>query len=273
MTATVAAMLALGPLSPVPLWPNGNPDGWHNQEPEKDYVENGIRMIREIDKPTLTPYLVPGGEKRPGVVVCPGGGYYILAYDYEGLEIAEYLNKQGINAFVLKYRLPRGQDLVKYRPALQDAQRAVSMVRARADEWGVDPKKVGIMGFSAGGHLSAATSTAPKRTYAAVDAADKASCKPDFTVLVYPAYLTGPGDTGTAPELVVNKSTPPTFLTVAEDDPYAFCSHEWLKALEAASVPVEHHFYAKGGHGFAMRNLQDDLAQWPGLLASWLKKR
>ncbi len=213
----------------LPVWPNKPPGETEavGQEKditkEKDHLVAGKRVIRlgNVSKPTITLYR-PAKEKDTGtaVVVCPGGGYSILAMDLEGTEVCRWLNDLGVTAVLLKYRVPARKGTPPHVAALQDAQRAVSLVRSRATDWGIKPKRIGMLGFSAGGHLTAATATHhDHRTYSAIDETDKISCRPDFAILVYPAYLLNEKNDGLRKDLPVTKDTPPMFLAHASDDP------------------------------------------------------
>ena len=190
------------------------------------------------------------------VIVAPGGGYNVLAWEHEGTQVAEWLNKIGVTAVVLKYRVPRRPDQPKGQPpigALQDAQRAVSLVRSNAKEWGVNPEHIGFLGFSAGGHLTAWVSTNfDKRSYESVDAADKQSCRPDFAVLIYPGGVLVKGHPDQlTPELRVSKETPPSLLVHAADD-HPESSITYFQELRKNGVQAEIHVYGAGGHGFGM---------------------
>ncbi|MFO0910394.1 MAG: alpha/beta hydrolase [Isosphaeraceae bacterium] len=208
-----------------------------------------------------------------------GGGYNILAMDLEGREVAEWLNSIGVTAVVLKYRVPRRPDTSKTDPpavALMDAQRAVSLVRSKAKEWEIDPDRIGILGFSAGGHLAAWTAThGDRRSYEESDAVDRASCRPDFAVLVYPAYLQKKDDPDTlSPEIRVSSQTPPTFLAHADNDPInPENSALFFLAMKRANVPVELHIYKSGGHGFGLRPEGTPCSTWPQRCEEWLKDR
>ena len=185
--------------APILLWPNGAPDEMGHIDAEKVADPRGdkpVTRLTNVTAPTLTLFrAAPGKDTGATVIVCPGGGYSILAYDLEGTEIIDWLNSIGVNGVLLKYRVPRRKDLEKHAAPLQDAQRAIGMVRHRAERWGIDPNRIGILGFSAGGHLSAMASNHYKeRTYPRVDGNDDVSSRPDFTVLIYPAYLTHPDD-------------------------------------------------------------------------------
>jgi len=209
------------------------------------------------------------------VLICPGGGYNILAMDLEGEEVAAWLNSIGVTGIVLKYRVPRRKDQPAHVAPLMDAQRAVGIVRSRAKEWGIKADHIGILGFSAGGHLAAATSTNfDKRHYEPIDDIDKISSRPDFTVLVYPAYLTEKGKDQLAPEIRVTKQTPPTFFAHAGDDGISpENSIMMYLALKRAGVPAELHVYVNGGHGFGLRAAASPAVTWPARCEEWLRTR
>jgi acetyl esterase/lipase len=233
----------------------------------------GFDLVKNVSKPTLELFLATNAKPHaPTVIVCPGGGYWVEAIEHEGREIAERLNGAGFHAAVLKYRLPnRDVDKPLHKAPLQDAQRAIRLLRSRAGEYKIDPARVGIMGFSAGGHLAAAASNEPSATYARVDAADDQPFKPAFTVLGYPAYL----DVGGRPELPsdvrVTKETPPAFVIQTMDDKGLIgSSFAYSIALQRVGVPVELHLFPKGGHGYGLRTKEPGLAGWPDLLIAWL---
>jgi acetyl esterase/lipase len=207
------------------------------------------------------------------VVICPGGGYNILAFGHEGTEVAQWLNSLGVTGIVLKYRVPARKGQARHAPPLQDAQRALGLVRSHAKEWGLDPKRVGVLGFSAGGHLAAALSTNyAQRTYTSVDAADSASCRPDFTLLIYPAYLVTPKNSDKlSPELPVTADTPRTFLAMTEDDGIGVeGALAYYLALKKAHVPAEMHLYPSGGHGYGLRPSNNLVSTWPQRAEQWL---
>jgi len=271
------------PREPIVLWPQGAPgetgaigeEG--NMSKPNDKGPGGRPVIRtgNVSKPTLTIYSPPK-DKDTGaaVVVCPGGGYNILAWDLEGTEICEWLNSIGVTGAVLKYRVPRRAGLEKSTAPLQDAQRAMGILRQRASEFGIDPKRIGALGFSAGGHLTAALSTNYEtRTYPRVDDADDVSCRPDFAVLIYPAYLTVKEQhDALAPQLKVTAQTPPTFLTQTEDDGIRVeNSIYYYLALKDAKVAAELHVYPKGGHGYGLRPSENNVCSWPERAADWLR--
>jgi acetyl esterase/lipase len=227
-----------------------------------------------VAAPTLTLYSPKGKNTGAAVVVFPGGGYSILAIDLEGTEVCDWLTARGITCVLVKYRVPETGPYPKSAAALQDAQRAVGLVREHAPEWKIDPKRVGVLGFSAGAHLAAAVSTHyEQRLYPRVDGADDLSCRPDFEVVVYPGYLALP-DKGFAftQDVPVTKETPPTFLVQAEDDPvHVENAVQYFMALKGAGVPTEMHLYAKGGHGYGLRRTDLPVTGWPDLVDVWLK--
>ncbi len=264
----------------VALWPGEAPGEVGSIAPESSEVKGGIVRVSNVSHPSITVYR-PEPSKNTGasVVILPGGGYSILAIDHEGEQVARFLNGIGVTGVVLKYRVPRRSGTandVAPPQALMDAQRTVGMVRARAEGWKLDPSKVGILGFSAGGHLAAWASAAPgdRRTYEPIDLADKASARPDFAVLIYPAYLVKKGTDALAPEVQVNADTPPTFLALAGDDPITVDgSLAYYQALKRSKIPSELHVYADGGHGFGMNPTGKPVATWPVRLEDWMKGR
>jgi len=274
-------VLAAEPVA-VPLWPGTPPGETKPLPPEADQFKNppdpliaGRPIIRlgNVSTPTLTVYRPdPAKDTGAAVVVCPGGGYYILAMDLEGTEVCAWLNSIGVTGVLLKYRVPGREGRARHAAALEDAQRAVGMVRQRAQELGVDARRIGILGFSAGAHLAAALSTQGSlRTYPAVDATDAASCRPDFAVLIYPGGLEQDGRI--RPEVLPAKDrTPPTFIAMAEDDPVRVESAlVYYLALKNAGVPAEMHLYPTGGHGYGLRRTADDVTTWPDRAADWLR--
>lgn len=273
-------VLAFAAPKEIPLWPRGAPGEKGNIGPEKDMTKAtdnliaGRPVIRlgNVSEPTMTIY--PTAKPGPAVVVFPGGGYTILAMDLEGTEVCEWLNSIGVTGILLKYRVPARKGLEKHGAALQDAQRALGLVRSHAKEWNLDPHRIGILGFSAGGHLSAMASTAyEKRSYPVVDEADQESCRPDFAVLIYPAWLVVKGDaTKLAPEFTVTPTTSPAFIVMTQDDPIKVeCAVGYGLALRNAQVGVELHLYPKGGHGYGLRPSSLDVTRWPERAAEWLQ--
>ncbi len=267
------------------LWPGTAPDEKGDIGEEADMTKptdgkvDGRAVIRigNVSKPTLSIYR-PVREKDTGaaVLVCPGGGYHILAMDLEGTEICDWLNSIGVTGALLKYRVPKRAGLEKHTAALQDAQRAMGLLRQNASKFGIDAGKIGVLGFSAGGHLSASLcNNYDERTYPAVDDADKTSCRPDFGVLIYPAYLTvkEEGDK-IAPDLNITSNTPPTFITMTEDDPIRVETALFYSlALRKANVPFELHVDPEGGHGYGMRPSKNLVTTWPQRAEEWMRSR
>jgi len=268
-------------LTTLPLWPHGAPGAAPNPGPEvdtttpKDNLIAGKPLIRlgNVSVPTLTVYPPKGNNMGAAVVVFPGGGYRILAIDLEGTEVCDWLNSTGITCILVKYRVPDSGPYPKSDAALQDAQRAVGLVREHASEWHIDANKVGVLGFSAGAHLAAALSTHfEQRLYAPVDAAENLSCRPDFAVVVYPGYLAlADKDFAPNPETHPTAETPPTFLVQAEDDTvHVENALVYFLQLKKANVPAELHIYAQGGHGYGLRRTELPVTTWPQSVDIWL---
>ncbi len=265
----------------IPIWPQKPPGGGADLGPEvdkttaKDGLVAGKPVMRlgNVSTPTLTLYSPSGKNSGAAVVVFPGGAYRILAIDLEGTEVCDWLNSAGITCVLLKYRVPDSGPYPKSPAALQDAQRAVGIVRSHADEWHIDPHRIGVLGFSAGGHLVAALSTHfDQRLYDPVDSADKLSCRPDFAVIIYPGYL-ALSEQNFAPnaEIHVTEKTPPTILVQTEDDPvHVENSTVYFIALKNAKVPAEMHLYAEGGHGYGLRRTALPVTTWPQTVETWL---
>ncbi|MGB0371544.1 MAG: alpha/beta hydrolase [Opitutales bacterium] len=255
----------------IPLWPDEVPGQKAPKAPaviSENTAGNTTRLAKVTD-PSLTVYKPsPGEANGAAVIVCPGGGYNILAIDKEGTEVAEWLSGLGYTAFVLQYRVPKNP-----AGALQDAQRAMRIVRGRADEWGVDPQKIGVLGFSAGGHLAASVSTRYEEAhYMHVDAFDNFSARPDFTILIYPAYFDLGEQGGLSPEINLRSSVPPMFMAVSSDDRHANSSLVMGAALSRAKLGYELHVFPTGGHGYGMRNGRHAAEAWPILCHDWLKR-
>ena len=251
---------------PVYLWPDkvpGETESKHDpvQTPNKD---GDVVRLTDVTNPAFFVFK-PSAEKSigAGVIVCPGGGYNILAINKEGYEVAEWLNRQGITAFVLEYRVPKKQE-----GALMDVQKAIRLIRSNTDSYGIKYNKLGVMGFSAGGSLSARAATlASNKTYLPIDKTDSLSCRPDFALLIYPAYLDLGNNRSLTPELIVNQqTTPPMFIFATADDTYGNSALVMTTALRDAKVPVELHFMPKGGHGYGLRPGNIAAETWPDLL-------
>ena len=252
----------------IPLQPAGSsvykPGPEHDATTEKDGKPGGRRVVRlaNVTDPTLTFYPAPAAKNGGAMVlVFPGGGYRILALDLEGSEICDWLNSIGVNAALVKYRVPEAPNVPRYEAPMVDAKHALEIARANASEWHVDAHRIGVIGFSAGGHLAALLSNSDAR--------------PDFVMLIYPAYLTTEKDlTVMAPEFHVTSQTPPTFLVQTEDDPvHVENSLVYYAALKKNKVPAEMHIYATGGHGYGLRKTAEPVTQWPQLAEAWLKAR
>ncbi len=253
------------------LWPGKVPgEAKEKMAPSIDTsLKDGIIRFSEVTNPALEVFLPdPGKNNQSAVIICPGGGYQILAYDLEGTEIASWLNKMGFTAFVLQYRIPNKKD-----GALQDAQRAIRVVKDNCKKWDINPDRIGIMGFSAGGSLSARASVLfNKKTYSPVDKSDSLSSRPSFTMLIYPAYLDQGPDLSLTPELKLNKDVPPIFIFQTADDPYGNSALVMASALRNAKLPVEMHLLPEGGHGYGVRPGKIAAETWPLLAEKWLKR-
>jgi len=271
------------------LWPGAVPDA-----PRTAATAEGVEIgdavagkpwlaIHDVSRPTLTVFSPSGKNTGAAVVVFPGGGYKVLAIDLEGTEVCDWLTSKGITCVLLKYRVPnsgmhgdgRRQIKPKAPMALEDAQRTVGLVRFHAAEYHIDPHKIGVLGFSAGGHLVADISTHfDKRLYPPVDAADKASCRPDFAAALYPGHLwISKQGFELNPDIPVSRQTPPTFLLQAENDPVDNVNNSlvYYIALKNAGVPVEMHLYAEGKHAFGLRPTKFPITRWPQLVETWLR--
>ncbi|HWO25324.1 MAG TPA: alpha/beta hydrolase [Kofleriaceae bacterium] len=276
----------------VTLWPEAAPGAQRGAAATVETTEVGGLIagrtyleVNNVSRPTMTVYSPKGKNTGAAVVVFPGGGYKILAIDLEGTEVCDWLTSRGITCVLLKYRVPKSghhwDSTCKCHRnpetpmALQDAQRALGLVRFHAAQWHVDPHKIGVLGFSAGGHLSADISTHfDRRLYPAVDAADQQSCRPDFSVVLYPGHLWISEDKFELnPDVPVTKQTPPTFLLHAQNDDVDDVNHSlvYYRALTQAGVPVEMHLYAEGGHAFGLRPTRSPITRWPRLVEIWLQ--
>jgi acetyl esterase/lipase len=275
----------------IELWPGKIPDEaggigaeYGRMSPKLDRTQVEVteltRMVTNVTKPTVTVYRpAKGKDTGTAVIVCPGGGYWNLYWELEGEEVAAWLNSIGVTGVVLKYRVPRRPDEPKGEPArrpLQDAQRAVSLVRSRAKEWGIAPDRIGVAGFSAGGHLAVATATGfEKRTYEPVDAVDKVSCRPGFAIPVYSGYLKAKDKDELAPGLTVPKDTPPMFIVHGGADLISDPENSVVlyRALRSAGIPAELHIYAGAAHDFGVRRVENPCSSWTDTCAAWLRHR
>jgi acetyl esterase/lipase len=261
----------------ITLWPGEAPGEKAGEVGEEGLMEplpnqKQVKRRTNVTKPRMTVH-EPKGDKRTdaAVIIFPGGAYNILADEHEGTMVADWLNGLGITAFVLRYRVPRRKGKPMYEPALQDAQRAIRLVRQNAAKWKINPDKIGVIGFSAGGHLGAMASTAYDRAmYPSVDAADKLSAKPNASILIYPAYLAEKG--ALVEDVKITKETPAAFLVHAHNDPLSSeSSVYYYLALKKFGTPAELHVYTKGGHGYGMMDDGLPTNQWPARCGDWLK--
>jgi acetyl esterase/lipase len=273
MTMTITAQH-----DPVLLFPGGAPGESRKLKQVDDLSGNKVAgcpvlRIGNVSEPTLTFYPAPANNNSGAtIIVNPGGGYNILAYNLEGSEICKWFNNYGINCVLVKYRVPRREGREKHAAPLQDLQRAIAYTRSHAAEWNIDPGRIGVMGFSAGAHLSAMASTAyGERTYPKIDSFDEASLRPDFCILVYPAYLSGE-KFSVAPELKVDAGTPPTIFIQTEDDKgHINSSLFYYYALKESGVSAAMHLYPSGGHGYGLRNTGHTVNEWPHRVLSWMR--
>jgi acetyl esterase/lipase len=267
----------------LPVWPGKVPGDYgtigeeHIRAPDNSPTTDA-KWLTNVTKPTITVFRPPK-EKNTGaaMLICPGGGYWNLAWDLEGEEVAAWLNSVGLTGIVLKYRVPRRPtQLVPLPPPgpLMDAQRAISLVRSKAREWEIDPGRIGMVGFSAGGHLAVAAATGSEtRAYEAIDEIDRVSCRPDFAVAVYPGYLVRKETGLLADHIHIRARTPPMFLVHANDDPMADAENSagMYLALKRVGIPSELHIYAQGGHGFGVRKKGLPCDSWTDRCVAWLR--
>lgn len=268
----------------INLWPGKPPGETKELPPEADLTKPtdnliaGRRLMRvgNVSTPSFTVYRAPA-EKANGtsVIICPGGGHTILAWDLEGTEVADWLNSIGVTAFVLKYRVPtravNGNE-PRWRAAVQDAQRALSIVRSRAKEYDIDPNRIGMMGFSAGGETALLASTFTERTYDPVDDADQVALAPNFAALVYAAGAVHGKDHEKVDYLKITKATPPMFIAQAYDDGVPVENAVTIfSELKKAGVPAELHIYSEGGHGYGLRETRQPVTTWNHRMADWMR--
>lgn len=259
------------------LFPNGAPGETEEMVEHEDITGDKVAgcpvlRISNVSQPTITFYPAPpDNNSGTTIIVNPGGGYTILAYNLEGSEICKRFNSFGINCVLLKYRVPRRKGLAKHEAPLQDLQRAIAYTRSHAKEWNIDENKIGVMGFSAGAHLATmASNSFNQLSYSKIDENDEVSIRPDFCMLIYPAYLNGE-NFSLAPEIEVSDKTPPTFLVQTQDD-YKLLNSSlfYYYALKEANCLATMHLYPSGGHGYGLRNTGDLVNEWPFRALSWL---
>lgn len=272
----------------IPIWPNEPPapspfagtEAYGNEN--KQISGRPYTMIEHVSRPTMTLFRAKGKATGTTLMVFPGGGYRRLAIDLEGTEICDWLTDKGISCVLLKYRVPGSGPYwseacncrrIPAQPyALQDAQRAMGLLRERAAEFGIDPHRIGVLGFSAGGHLVADISNRGKRSYRAIDAADKQSSRPDFAIAVYPGHLWKEPGLTLNPVIKIASNAPPTLIVAASDDPVDNVRHSlvYYIALQQAHIPVEMHLYARGGHAFGVRETSNTAVYWPKAAEDWM---
>ncbi len=273
-----AALFAAEPALTLNVWPSLPPGDKPNLGEEKHETGNMIRGV--VTTPTLAVYR-PAKDKDTGaaVLVAPGGGFFQLSMGHEGADVATWLTSIGVTGVVLKYRIPTREGMARSLPASQDAQRAMSLIRANAAAWGIDPKRVGICGFSAGGQVAANLITGfEKRLYEPIDAIDQQPTRPDFSIIIYPGGVlqraTGTDAPALNPEIRVTKETPPTFLAISHDDRGGSEQAVYLYlALKKAGVPAELHVWGEGGHGYGIRPGTTPHTTWPARAADWMAVR
>ncbi|MBS0482317.1 MAG: alpha/beta hydrolase [Proteobacteria bacterium] len=277
----------------IAIWPQAVPDMAGITQPAESIEVSRVpdrfgglpvTGIKNVSVPTMTVFPAKGQNTGAAVVVFPGGGFEELAIDLEGTEVCDWITAKGVTCIVSKYRVPKSDDQYdsdcnchitpKVRRALQDAQRTIRLVRARASEFGIDPHKIGVIGFSAGGYLVVETSNVLTPAYKPVDAADQISSRPDFAIAIYPGQIWRGNGWNVDPSLHVTRQTPPTFVLQAWDDKVDGIRQSliYAHALEDAGVPAEVHLFAKGGHAFGLRPTGHPVDQWPGLVEGWLRE-
>lgn len=277
-----SSLVAADDPKPIEIWPGGRaPGDTVELEPERDMTRptdqliagKRVARIGNVSVPTIQVFSPPADKNNgAAVVICPGGGHHILAYDLEGAEVAEWLNTIGVTGIVLKYRVPFRNPDNRAEAAVQDAQRAMSLVRSKADDWKIDAGRIGILGFSAGGQTAALASLAESRTYARQDAVDDVSPRPDFTVLVYAAGLVTKDNSRLRDDVRVTDKAPPMFFAHAYDDKARIENSLLLcLRLKQVGVPAELHAYATGGHGFGLRRTDEPCTTWPDRCEEWMR--
>jgi acetyl esterase/lipase len=286
LLASHAMSLASGVFAAEPVvldvWPERPPGETAELPPEADLTKLEDKLIASrriiklgnVSTPQIAVYRPEAGKSNgAAVVICPGGGHHILAYDLEGTEVAEWLNSMGVTGIVLKYRVPFRDKDQRWLAAVQDAQRAMSLVRSHAKEWSIDPERIGMCGFSAGGEVAALTSIfLNQRTYDPIDKIDQVSSRPDFTMLIYPGGLVPRGKSLLREDIKVTKQVPPMFFVHAFDDGVSVHNSLSLAAaLKEADVPAELHVYATGGHGYGLRPTGEPVTKWPEHAAAWMR--
>ena len=279
LPAVLFVSSAFGQQQTLLLWPNGNPESSKVVGPEIDPTTDANRIVSgnvtvrvtNVSKPSLTVYS-PDPAKNSGAaaLVFPGGAYIRLSYNLEGTEVCDWLNSIGMTCVLVKYRVPEEGRYPENVEDLEDAQQAMRLTRAHAAEWHIDPKRVGVIGFSAGAHLAAVLSTHPDFQGKNVPAST-IEARPDFQLIIYPGWTSGP-DGKVSPAVAPTAQIPPTFLLQAENDYAAHVESSliYFQALKDAKIPAELHVYTQGGHGFGLRPTELPISHWPALAETWL---
>jgi acetyl esterase/lipase len=273
--SSILVVLSASPGYDQILWPGLPPGDIAGEVGEEKIEVRGVKRVSNVRKPTIT-YFLSDSAKATGttVLVCPGGAYNILAIEHEGEDVCKWLNEIGVHAVLLKYRVPRRKNREPHAAPLQDAQRAMGLIRQAGQNWDVPLTKLGILGFSAGGNLAVMTATSfNQRTYEKVDAADDLSCRPDFAMPIYPAYLLDEKNKEKlAPHIQITKECPPFFFVHTEDD-HIPAEGSVLTFLNLQRVGVsgnELHIYPLGGHGYGIRPTDNAVSKWTGRAKNWL---
>ena len=272
----LSVLVSLAEPMVLPLW-DGNVPGEKDQDVSAEKVEDknndGITRTSNVTVPTITVYQ-PEKPNGAAVIVAPGGGYGILASKHEGTDVCEWLNDLGITAVLLKYRVPRRKNLAPHHAPMQDAQRAVSLVRSKASAWKIDPMRIGFLGFSAGGHLTAVVATSDGTVTFPKERVDDFSPVPDFALLIYPAYLKSKEDANQlVAEVSVDKDTPPSFVVIAHGDTrFTEGSALYYLAMQRAKRECELHIYGKGGHGYGMKDIPERVGEWTMQAGGWMEE-
>ena len=258
------------------LWPSIPPGDVSGEVGEEKVETKGVKRISNVSEPSITYYLSDSAKANgTTVLVCPGGAYNILAIEHEGEDVCQWLNQIGVHAVLLKYRVPRRKNRAPYDAPLQDAQRAIGLIRQAGENWEVPLTKLGVLGFSAGGNLAVMTATSfNQRTYEKVDSADELSCRPDFAMPIYPAYLLDEKNQGRlAPHINITKHCPPFFFAHTGDDriPAEGSVLTYLALENAGVVGNELHVYSFGGHGYGLRKSEKAVSQWPDRAEAWMR--
>ena len=284
MIGMLVSLSAATSNDPLALWPQSPPDetltlgAEYDTTTEDSNLVAGKRVMRlgNVSQPTITLYRPqPHLDTGVSILICPGGGHHILAWDLEGTEVADWLNRIGVTGIVLKYRVPARDPNVRWKSAVQDAQRAMRLIRSKAAEWRLDPDRMGILGFSAGGQTAVMTSVLHQTSqYLAMDEFDTLSARPDFSILIYPAWLVDESGSSLRPDIQIDASTPPMFFAHAMDDPVTPKNSMIMgAALQEAGVSSEVHLYDGGGHGFGLRPSRFPCTTWPDAAEKWMRYR